>query len=47
MLAGVRAVAKTLPENAIIVALMSDHGNKYFEKIFSDKWMREKGLLDT
>ena len=45
VLAGVRAYAKTLPEAAVVVALMSDHGNKYFEKIFSDAWMREKGLL--
>ncbi len=46
VLAGIRAVAKTLPAEAIVVALMSDHGNKYFEKIFSDDWMRSKGLLD-
>ncbi len=46
VLAGIRAVAKTLPSDAIVVALMSDHGNKYFEKIFSDEWMRDNGLLE-
>ncbi len=46
VLAGIRAVAKTLPKHAVVVALMSDHGNKYFEKIFSDEWMRSKGLME-
>ena len=45
VLAGIRLMARELPQDAIIVALMSDHGCKYFEKIFNDGWMREKGLM--
>ena len=45
VLAGVRAVAPELPQEAVIVSLMSDHGSKYLDKIFSDAWMAEKGLL--
>ena len=45
VLAGIREMAMELPSDAIVVALMSDHGCKYFEKIFNDSWMQEKGLL--
>lgn len=45
VLAGIRLLASELPQNAVIVALMSDHGSKYLDKIFSDEWMLEKGLL--
>ena len=45
VLAAVRQIADDLPRDALVVALMSDHGSKYFDKIFSDRWMAEKGLL--
>ncbi len=45
VLAAIRLTAESLPHDAIVVALMSDHGSKYFDKIFSDTWMAEKGLL--
>ena len=45
VLAGIRRLAVKLPSDAVVVALMSDHGSKYFEKIFNDDWMRDNGLL--
>ena len=45
VLAGIRLMANELPREAVVVAIMSDHGCKYFEKIFNDEWMEEKGLL--
>ena len=45
VLAGIRMIADELPDDAVVVALMSDHGCKYFDKIFDDAWMAEKGLL--
>jgi cystathionine beta-synthase len=45
VLAGIRLMAQELPKESVVVAIMSDHGCKYFEKIFNDEWMEEKGLL--
>ena len=45
VLAAIRLMAQELPRDATVVALMSDHGAKYFDKIFDDKWMADKGLL--
>ena len=45
VLAGIRLLADELSSDAVVVALMSDHGSKYFDKIFDDRWMSEKGLL--
>lgn len=45
VLAAIRQIADELPPNAVIVALMSDHGSKYFDKIFSDRWMTDNDLL--
>lgn len=45
VLAAVREVAGELPADAVVVALMSDHGSKYFDKVFSDRWMAENDLL--
>ena len=45
VLAGIRSCARDLPHDAVVVALMSDHGSKYFDKIFNDQWMLDKGLL--
>lgn len=45
VLAGIRLMASEIHKEAIVVAIMSDHGCKYFEKIFNDDWMKEKGLF--
>lgn len=45
VLAAVRSAANSLPKDAVIVALLSDHGGKYLDKIYSDKWMRKNNLL--
>ncbi len=45
VLAAIRLMATELPANAVVVALMSDHGNKYFDKIFDEDWMEENDLL--
>jgi cystathionine beta-synthase len=38
-------VAKDLPEDKIVVAILPDHGLKYMSKVFNDDWMRQKGFL--
>ncbi len=45
VLAAVRTLLPTLAHDAVVVALMSDHGSKYFDKIFDDDWMRRSALL--
>ena len=37
--------AKTLSKDKIVVAILPDSGSKYISKMYSDAWMREKGLL--
>ena len=34
-------------ENSIVVVLFADHGSRYMNKIYSDKWMREQGFIGT
>jgi len=43
--AGARIVARTLPDDALVVTLFPDSGERYLSKLNED-WMREKGLLD-
>ncbi|KAB1642145.1 pyridoxal-phosphate dependent enzyme [Gulosibacter chungangensis] len=38
-------VAEELDENAVVVVIFPDSGRGYLNKIFSDDWMREQGLL--
>ncbi|HOU54832.1 MAG TPA: cystathionine beta-synthase [Myxococcota bacterium] len=37
--------AQRLPEGKVIVVVMPDGGRNYLARIFSDAWMRERGLL--
>lgn len=39
-------VAKDLPEDAVVVFIVCDTGERYLSKYHSDEWMREKRLLD-
>jgi cystathionine beta-synthase len=43
--AGARRVAAALPEDALVVTLFPDSGERYLSKL-NEKWMRDKGLLD-
>ena len=43
--AAARQVASGLPEDALVVTLLCDSGERYLSKL-NEKWMREKGLLD-
>ncbi|MDX1502637.1 MAG: cysteine synthase family protein, partial [Thermoanaerobaculia bacterium] len=43
--AGARRVAEGLPEEAVVVTLLPDSGERYLSKL-NEKWMRERGLLD-
>ncbi len=40
-------VAKSLDENAVIVFVVCDTGERYLTKFHSDEWLREKRLLPT
>lgn len=40
-------VAKTLPEGRNVVTILADSAHKYVEKVFSKKWLHEKGLWDA
>jgi cystathionine beta-synthase len=41
---GARRVARELGEDALVVTLFPDSGERYLSKL-NEKWMREKGLL--
>jgi cystathionine beta-synthase len=43
--AGARTVAESLPEDALVVTLFPDSGERYLSKL-NKTWMKEKGLLD-
>jgi cystathionine beta-synthase len=40
---GALRVARDLPADAVVVALLPDHGRAYLRKIFDDGWMRDRG----
>ena len=42
---GARMVARELPEDALVVTLFPDSGERYLSKI-NAKWMKEQGLID-
>lgn len=42
---GVLKMAEELNEDDTVVVLFSDHGSKYFGKVFSDDWMKDQGFL--
>lgn len=37
-------VARDLPEDAVVVVLLPDHGRGYLSKIYNDDWMHENGF---
>jgi cystathionine beta-synthase len=43
--AGARRVAAGLPEDALVVTLFPDSGERYLSKL-NQQWMRAKGLID-
>jgi cystathionine beta-synthase len=43
--AGARRIAQALPEDALVVTLFPDSGERYLSKL-NQAWMRGKGLLD-
>jgi cystathionine beta-synthase len=43
--AGARQVAESLPEDALVVTLFPDSGERYLSKL-NEGWMRDKDLLD-
>jgi cystathionine beta-synthase len=43
--AGARQVARELPDDAFVVTLFPDSGERYLSKL-NQAWMREKGLID-
>ncbi|MCB0705400.1 MAG: cysteine synthase family protein [Saprospiraceae bacterium] len=45
-LQGVFEYADRLRPEDVVVVLFSDHGSKYFQKIFNDDWMREQGFME-
>jgi len=45
-LAAALKVAKDLDENAVVVFIVCDTGERYLSKHHSDEWMREKRLLE-
>jgi len=34
-------------KNSVVVVLLADHGSRYMNKIYSDKWMKEQGFIGT
>jgi cystathionine beta-synthase len=42
--AGARRVARELPEDALVVTLLPDSGERYLSKL-NEAWMRDKGLI--
>ena len=40
-------VARSLPEDAVVVTVICDTGERYLSKHHSDEWLQEKQLLDT
>ncbi|MBO3662733.1 pyridoxal-phosphate dependent enzyme [Microbacterium stercoris] len=43
VVAALRA-ARDLPESAVVVVLLPDHGRGYLGKVFDDEWMRARGF---
>jgi cystathionine beta-synthase len=43
--AGARQISADLPEDALVVTLLPDSGERYLSKL-NEEWMRERGLLD-
>ena len=44
---GALEVARRAPDDAVIVVLIPDTGERYLSKVHSDEWMKENRLLDN
>ena len=44
--AGALEYARDLPEDAVVVVLLPDTGERYLSKVFNDEWMKENRLLE-
>ena len=42
---GVLQLAEHFTKDDIVVVLFHDHGSRYIDKIYNDKWMKEMGYL--
>ncbi len=40
-------IARSLPEDAVVVTIICDTGERYLSKHHSDEWLKEKQLLDN
>src|SRR5690606_36577694 len=47
ILYGALEIAKELDENAVIVFIVCDTGERYLSKFHSDEWLREKRLMPS
>jgi cystathionine beta-synthase len=43
---GARALARTLPDDALVVTLLPDSGERYLSKL-NEEWLRAKGLAEA
>ena len=41
VIAAIQRMAGELPENATVVALLPDRGERYLDTIYSDEWVRK------
>ncbi len=44
--AGALEFARTLPEDAVVVVLLPDTGERYLSKVHSEEWLKENRLLE-
>lgn len=45
VVACLHSIKDRLTEDDVVVLLFSDHGSKYFGKIYDDEWMKKQGFL--
>jgi cystathionine beta-synthase len=45
-LEGFHRVMEGLPKDAFVVIMFPDHGSRYMQKVFSNRWMIEQGFMD-
>lgn len=44
--AGALEVARTLPDDAVVVVILPDTGERYLSKVHSEEWLKENRLLE-
>ncbi len=42
---GLLQLSDTLTKDDVVVMIFHDHGSRYVKKVYSDEWMKEKGLM--